>query len=368
MEVSTIVIDNGAYTVRAGHGGESAPSVVMSSIVARPRPIPGQPPSMDVFIGSNVFSQSVPLTLKCPIEDRVIKNFDDMSRIWQAVFTDELHIQPEEHPVLMTESPQKDKSAREKALQIMMETYKVPAYYASYPEVLSLYSEGLTTGCVIDAGETVTSVLPVFECYGMTHVGKRLNIGGRQLNEYMQKLLMQSGMETNTLEREDLRDIKETLCYVAADMNEELHKLDQVAESFTLKDGRTVKLMAERFRCPEALFDPEALGTVAKGPGLSHLVAHAINATDDLKPQMLNAVMMIGGTSMFKGFEKRLENDLGRLMESGAKVKVIAPKERNKSAWIGGSVLVSLATFSQMWITKAEYDETGPSIVHLKCF
>ena len=367
MEVSTIVIDNGAYTVRAGHGGDSSPSVIMSSIVARPRVAPGQPPSTDVFVGANVFSQSVTLTLKCPIEDRVIKNFDDMSRIWRSIFVDELRIQPEEHPVLMTESPQKDKSAREKALQIMMETYRVPAYYAAYPEVLSLYSAGLTTGCVVDAGETVTHVLPVFECYGMTHVERRMNVGGRQLNEYLQKLLTQSGTDVTGVEREDLRDIKENLCYIACDMNGELHKVDQLCESFTMRDGRSVKLVAERFRCPEALFDPEVLGTV-KGPGLSHLVADAITATDDLAPQMMNAVLLTGGSSMFKGIEKRIENDLAKLLDNGTKVKVIAPQDRNKSAWIGGSVLVSLATFSQMWITKAEYDETGPSIVHLKCF
>jgi len=50
------------------------------------------------------------------------------------------------------------------------------------------------------------------------------------------------------------------------------------------------------------------------------------------------------------------------------KVKVVAPPERKYSVWIGGSILSSLSTFATMWITKQEYDESGPSIVHSKCF
>ena len=49
-------------------------------------------------------------------------------------------------------------------------------------------------------------------------------------------------------------------------------------------------------------------------------------------------------------------------------IKVVAPPERKYSVWIGGSILASLSTFQQMWISKAEYDESGPSIVHRKCF
>jgi len=48
--------------------------------------------------------------------------------------------------------------------------------------------------------------------------------------------------------------------------------------------------------------------------------------------------------------------------------QIIAPPERKYSVWIGGSILASLSTFQQMWISKQEYDEAGPSIVHRKCF
>merc|ERR1711872_1060333 len=50
------------------------------------------------------------------------------------------------------------------------------------------------------------------------------------------------------------------------------------------------------------------------------------------------------------------------------KIKIVAPPERKYSCWIGGSILASLSTFQQMWISKQEYDESGPAIVHRKCF
>ena len=63
-----------------------------------------------------------------------------------------------------------------------------------------------------------------------------------------------------------------------------------------------------------------------------------------------------------------MHKELIGLVPAGMKVKVIAPPERKYSVWIGGSILGSLSTFHDMWITKEEYDESGPAIVHRKCF
>ena len=71
---------------------------------------------------------------------------------------------------------------------------------------------------------------------------------------------------------------------------------------------------------------------------------------------------------MYEGMKERIQKELSELAPSSIKVKVIAPPERKYSVWIGGSILSSLSTFQQMWISKEEYDESGPSIVHRKCF
>jgi actin beta/gamma 1 len=369
MEVSTLVIDNGAYTIRAGVGGQEEPDYIIPSIVGRPKSVQGNA-IRDAIIAGDVLGQSASLTLKCPIENRIITNFDDITKIWGHLFNNALKVDPAEHPVLMTESPQNTRQARESMVEILMEKFKVPAFYCTCPEILSLYSAGLTTGTVIDSGETVTDILPVFECFAMTHVQTRLEIGGRQLNGFLKKLLMQSGIDLEQANEPDiLRDIKEKHCYVAMDLDAEFQKIEhvnQLERQFPLPSGQSIRLTAQRFRCPEPFFDPQLIPD--QSPGLPQLILDSINRTEDLKPQMLESVLLTGGSSMFQGLPERIERDLTRMAGPDAKVKVIAPPNRKDSAWIGGSILVSLATFSQMWVTKAEYDETGSSIVHLKCF
>ena len=78
--------------------------------------------------------------------------------------------------------------------------------------------------------------------------------------------------------------------------------------------------------------------------------------------------MLSGGTTMYAGIADRLSKELTALAPASMKVKIIAPPERKYSVWIGGSILSSLSTFQQMWISKQEYDESVPSIVHRKCF
>ncbi|KAK8886051.1 hypothetical protein M9Y10_041511 [Tritrichomonas musculus] len=369
MEVSTVVIDNGAYQMRAGLGGEKEPTCVIPSIIGMPKTT--QPNVKDYYVGADVFSQSSILKLFCPIENRVITNFEGMEKVWTHIITNQLKLEPETHPVLMTESPQNPKSCREKSLQIMMETLKVPAYYTTYPEVLSLYSAGLTTGIVVDSGETITHIVPVYECFSMNHVLSHLDIGGRHINEYLKKILMYNGIKLQTTkEREVLTDIKEKLCYVSVDPDSDLQKIEHVNEietTFKMPDGTVIQISSQRFKAPEPLFDPSLLNN-NQSPGLHQLINDTINRCDDLKPLMYSSILLSGGTMMFDGMKKRIKKSVSELAPKDTKVSVIDPPNRQEAAWIGGSVLVSLATFSQMWITKAEYEETGPSIVNLKCF
>ena len=385
MEVSTIVIDTGAYATRAGFGGDSEPQCIIPTVIGRAKQISGQPPpTKEIYTGSDVFTTTASLHLKCPIVDRIISNTDDVEKLWAHIFQKELNIQPEEHPVLMTESPQNTKQMREKTTQIMMETFKVPAFYLSYPEVLSLYSENKTSGIVIDAGETITHVLPVFQCFGMTHVVGRLDVGGRTLNAFLKKLIADGDIQLpQANEREIIRDIKEQLCYVPLQKAEK-HEIDagpEAAAKFSLPDGNSISLNKQRFYCPELFFNPQLSGAHDQGndsnsenqislstqQGLVQIIADTVSKVDDdLKDLMYENIYLSGGSSMFPGFAERIEKDLSRLVQH--KVTVNAPTNRKYSAWIGGSFLVSLATFSQMWITKAEYDEVGTEIVNLKCF
>jgi len=203
------------------------------------------------------------------------------------------------------------KANRERMTQIMFETFNVPAMYVAIQAVLSLYASGRTTGIV-----------------------------------------------------------KEKLSYIALDYDSEMKLATESSDkekTYELPDGNIITVGSERFRCPEVLFQPSFIGK--EGMGVHDTTFQSIMKCDvDIRKDLYANVVLSGGTTMFAGIGERMTKELTALAPSTMKIKVVAPPERKYSVWIGGSILSSLSTFQQMWISKGEYDESGPTIVHRKCF
>ena len=376
-----IIIDNGSGYCKAGFSGEEGPRAVFPAIVGRPKN-PGimvGAEKKDFFVGLQAEEKRGILHLAYPIEHGIVTDWNDMEKIWDHTFTNELRVTPEEHNVMLTEAPINPKHNREKMAQIMFETFNVQGLYIAIQAVLSLYSAGKFTGIVCDSGDGVTHMVPIYDGYSLPHcvlrmdlagrdITDRMDLAGRDITDYLIKILNEVNVSlTTSAEREIAKDIKEKVCYIALDPETEINEVKEM--SYEMPDGTVIKVKDQRFRAPEILFHPEQCG---KEPGgVDQKCFDSINKSDiDVRKDLYQCIVLSGGTTMFSGLPERLTKEIKALAPESMKnnVKVIAVPERKYSVWIGGSILSSISTFGCMWITREEYNESGPQVVHRKCF
>jgi actin beta/gamma 1 len=365
-----LVVDNGTGLSKNGYAGEDQPRSVFPTLIGYPK---YQSIMSDVdhyvreyYVGEEAMNLRGVLKLVYPIAHGIVNDWDAMEKIWHYTFHNDLRVNPNEHPVLLTEAPLNPAKNREKMAEIMFETFNVPAMYVSMQAVLSLYASGRTTGLVIDAGDGVIHIVPIYEGFAISHAISRIDIAGRDITEYLRRLLRTRGRAlTSSAEREIVRDIKERLCYVALDPEKELKLAEKVSgmeKQYTLPDGETITIGPERFLAPEAFFNPSVLGK--EETPLDEAIYNSVQLCDiDLRKELYQNIVLSGGSTMFPGLKERLHKELTELVPENVEIRIVAPPERRYSVWIGGSILSSLKTFQRLWVSRKEYQEQGPGVV-----
>lgn len=369
-----VIIEIGSGYVKAGTVEEQWPRAVFPCVVGRPK-MPGIMVGMDnkdCYIGEEALAKRGVLAIKYPVEHGIVTNWDDFQQILHHVFYNELRVTPEESNVIITEAPLNPKANREKLTQILFETFNVPAAYILNTAVASLHGYGKTTGLVVESGDGVTHVVPVVNGHAVSQAILRLDLGGRDLTDYLVVLLAEIGESfTTSAEREIVRDIKEKLCYVAVDFEEERIKYAESSVHdvvYELPDGNTVNFGNQRFRAPEALFKPSIIGK--ESAGLHQLVYEAIMKSDaGVRHDLCANIVLSGGSMLFPGMKERLTAELKKLLSSdlAASVNIELMPNANYAAFLGGVNLLNNPDFASSWITSEEFDQVGPRIVHQKC-
>jgi len=373
-ENTVVVLDNGSGMMKAGFAGEEAPQCVFPAIVGRPKTQSAMlgTNQKQEYIGDEAAQKRGILNLAYPIAAGIVESWEDMEKVWHHTFYNELRVSPNEiKGVLLTEAPRQPKANREKMVQIMFETFEVQNIYVAIQAVMSLYSAGRTTGLVTDSGDGVTHTVPVFEGFSLPHAVERMEIAGRVLTTYLQKLLLESGHNfTSAAELEIVREIKEELCYVAQDYAAEKEQCSKNAEQdkqYTLPDKAVITVPGSvRIGAPELIYQPNLNGMSCKS--VDALAWASVSASDiDVRRELCKNIIMSGGSTMYEGMADRLKQELVNRAPSGAEIRVVAAADRKYAVWKGGSTLASLSTFESSWVTKDDYEEHGAAVIHRKC-
>lgn len=376
-----IVVDNGTGFVKCGYGGSNFPAHVFPSIIGRPilraeeRSSSTETQNIsDIMVGDLASQYRSYLQLTQPMEHGIVKNWDDMKLLWDYTFNDKLKVDTRGRKILLTEPPMNPTKNREKMVEVMFEDYGFGGVYVAIQAVLTLYAQGLQTGVVVDSGDGVTHIVPVYDGFSLPHLTRRLDVAGRDVTRYLIKLLLMRGYAFNrTADFETVRQIKEKLCYTSYDLDLDKRLSEEttvLVENYTLPDGRVIKVGSERFEAPECMFQP-ALVDVEQ-PGMAEMLFNTIQAAPvDVRSELYKHVVLSGGSSMYPGLPSRLEKEMKQLYLSRVlggnperlskfKIRIEDPPRRKHMVFLGGAVLADIMKNQpSFWISKEEWDEQG---------
>jgi len=361
--------------------------------------------------GTNALSVSRDgMEIRPVMSNGLISDWDCLSKLLSHTFIERLQIDPKEHPVLLSEPSFNTSSLREKSTELLFEEHGVPALFLAKSAVLSSFAHGRATSIVLESGAGTTAAVPVHDGYVLTKAIVKSHLGGDELTRIYEHVIRNSGNSLRPnygLVKKKLREGEfsvsdKPLIGVTQSFHQyQVHQLVQDMKESTTKvsesdfdadspipagDTTTYQLPDQsiytpgiwRYRLPEILFHPahvpesySGYDSVSSLPGVHQLMYRSINACDtDLKKDLYQNIFITGGNTLWSGFNDRLMAELSTLFGAQIKLKnqsLPTAAERKHSCFIGGSILGSLGTFHQMWMSKQEYEEHGKGLVDRKC-
>lgn len=378
MAFVPLVVDNGTGFVKCGYAGSNFPEHVFPSVVGRPilraEERLGTSQLRDIMVGDEAAENRSFLQMTQPMEHGIVKNWEDMRHLWNYTFNEKLQVDTQGAKVLLTEPPMNPKVNRQRMAEIMFEEYGFGGIYVAIQAVLTLYAQGLQTGVVVDSGDGVTHIVPVYDGFALPHLTRRLDVAGRDVTRYLIKLLLMRGYAfERTADFETVRGIKEALCFMSYDLELDKKLSEEttvLVENYQLPDGRVIKVGSERYEAPECMFQPHLVDV--EQPGVAELLFQTIQqAAVDTRSELYKHIVLSGGSSMYPGFPSRLEKEMKQLYLTKVlagdgsrlknfKIRIEDPPRRKHMVFLGGAVLADIMKDKEaFWVTKQEWEEQG---------
>jgi len=419
-EVSAVVIDLGTHSVKAGYAGQDTPQHVFPSAVGEcakggdaDMTAEGENASARHFEVDNMGIRRDGMEVTSPYgENGMLEDWEAVEAIWEHALKKRLALQTDEHPVLLSEPVHNSDAVRAKMVELMFEKHAPPALFLAKSPVLSSFAVGKASSLVIDMGGKHTTVSAIHDGFALQKSVVRSPLGGEALTDVVLKYLEKKKVDVRPRyaftkkqkgdgdfdvkavnhpkttasyalfkRREIIEDLKATVCTLDDHtFNSDEHK-NVAGVTYELPDGNTIEVGVERFQIPELFFQPEILrelnvdipelGELKSLKSIQELVLECINNADvDVRKDLWGSLVLCGGSSMFANMRERLEAALFDHAPQNVKTKVVASMnsvERRFATWIGGSILASLGSFQQLWMSKQEYEEHGANLIQRKC-
>lgn len=416
-EVSAVVIDIGQGSVKAGWAGEDAPKVCFPSYVG----LKGSRDKADFVMGSSALTlRRDDMEVVQPYLSGKVTDWELYLSLVEHTLTKELgpEFDVKGHPLVFSETTHVSERDRERFLEALFEKFSPPAVFFCKSAVLAAFAAAKTTALVVEVGSGVTCVTPVFDGFALQKAAVRCPITGDGLTNLLIDALAQDGVTIRprysfkkkvapgaSAEEFSVVDVPGTdgthasyrnMCiqHIAEDLKLSVCRVSETAltpatigsgvlqsASYELPDGRVVNVASPRFTVAESLFHSSllteeklkllGLGSLDQYKSIVECIMEAVQRSDtDLKRDLYFNIILSGGTTLLPGFKERLEKELTERLHSAFRVRVVttaAGLERRHGVWIGGSILASLGSFQQMWLSKQEFMEHGATIVHSKC-
>jgi len=360
-----IVLDIGSRIIKVGLAGDEAPKFLLS-VVGHHRYNNHNYPRECIVGEASLQSY---YHFQYPLNEP--KNWDDCEKLMFEAFYNKLHVDPFEHPILITEPPFEKKNNREKMIEILFEYFNFHSVYSTLPGVLSIYNSGFITGMVLESGDNYSYTIPIIEGEYKPETIRTLKYAGKNVTNKMFELMSYSSDQNlqTFFQKENIYDIKEKNAYVALDYETELQTIETLSCNAKFKtdnqpDHDTIAIGKERIIGPEILFQPSIFNI--EDDSIAKATFNSVMSVNDenVRNFMFKNIVLSGGNTMLTGFVERMEKEFKTLVSPNINFRFNASPDRWYNSWLGGSIFASLDSFIQKSITSSEYEEIGPAIVY----